>query len=199
MTTAETREPSAQLPSVQLPSAQPPSAQPPSAELLNLAPPTSQPPAVETPVAQLVVSPAASPARPSLAAQLRSVGSAVASHPRLVSLLALLLVAGGTGICLLYLLFRGALSQHQNNAVILQTIWKMEIERKDAIALKNNPDRIVTRTFLTLEPHVEADGWTWINRFGSTITYGRQEQRMIASCSPYSPLYLICDLSEIPK
>jgi hypothetical protein len=37
-----------------------------------------------------------------------------------------------------------------------------------------------------------------MNRFGSTITYGQQDQRLIASCSPYSPLYVICDLSEIP-
>lgn len=121
----------------------------------------------------------------------------IGRHPRLVTAAVLLSLASGTGLLLLYLLFRGAWSGHQDNLAILHTIFKMEIAQEDTLEIDGNPQQVVTRTYLTLEPHVEHDGWMWINRFGSTITYGKHDQRLIASCSHYSPLYLICDLSEI--
>ena len=122
----------------------------------------------------------------------------IGRHPRLVTAAILLSLASGTGLFLLYLLFRGAWSGHQDNLTILHTIFKMEIAQEDTLKIDGDPQQVVTRTYLTLEPYVEHDGWMWINRFGSTITYGKYDQRLIASCSPYSPLYLICDLSEIP-
>jgi hypothetical protein len=123
----------------------------------------------------------------------------VAAHPRLLQLAVLLLLMGSTSAVLLYFLFRGAWPNHPDNAAILGSILKMELSREDSRAIHDdNTQRVVTRTFSTLERYVEADGWTWMNRFGSTITYGQQDQRLIASCSPYSPLYVICDLSEIP-
>ncbi len=122
----------------------------------------------------------------------------IARHPRLVTTVVLLSLASGTGLFLLYLLFRGAWSSHQDNLAILHTIFKMEIAQEDTLEIDQNPQQVVTRTYLTLEPHVGHDGWMWVNRFGSTITYGKYEQRLIASCSSYSPLYLVCDLSEIP-
>ncbi|MGC1307051.1 MAG: hypothetical protein WA885_07460 [Phormidesmis sp.] len=122
----------------------------------------------------------------------------VAAHPRLISTLLLITAASGTSVFLLYQLFKGAWPNYQDNAVILETIAKMELRRESARAIKADPERVVTRTYLTLEPYLEPDGWTWIDRFGSTSTYSRQDQRLIASCSPYSPLYLVCHLSEIP-
>ncbi len=135
--------------------------------------------------------------------QWRRFRNTVARHPKLTQLALLLTLAGGTSIVLLTLLFRGAWSGHQDNLAILSTILKMELSRADSLPLntsplKENEQRLVTRTFSTLEPHLETDGWAWINRFGSTMTYGKQDQRLIVSCSPYSPLYIICDLSEIP-
>ena len=106
---------------------------------------------------------------------------------------------GGTSLVLLYLLFRGAWSDRDDNVAVLSNILKMELSREDARVLNESPERVITHTFKTLEPHVEADGWTWVNRFGNTITYGKQNQRMIAACRPYSPLYMICDLGEISK
>jgi hypothetical protein len=123
----------------------------------------------------------------------------VAAHPRLLQVAILLLLMGSTSAMLLYFLFRGAWPNHPDNVAILGSILKMELGREDSRAIhEDNAQRVVTRTFSTLERYVEADGWTWMNRFGSTITYGQQDQRLIASCSPYSPLYVICDLSEIP-
>ncbi len=131
--------------------------------------------------------------------RLRRMGSAIARHPRLIQSVVLLILLAGTSSFLLYSLFRGAWSPEKDNKAILQTIFAMETERKDALPIdQNSPQQIVTRSYADLEPYVEADGWTWINRFGSTITYGRQDQRLIASCSAYSPLYLVCNLSEIP-
>lgn len=129
---------------------------------------------------------------------LRKVRNGIARHPRLVQAAILLSLVGGTGLVLIYFLFRGAWLEHEDNSAILNSILKMEMEREDSRTINGDEQRLVTRTFSSLEPRVEADGWTWINRFGSTITYGKQDQRLIASCSPYSPLYIICDLSEIP-
>lgn len=123
---------------------------------------------------------------------------ALTHHPWLITTAGFLALISGTSLFLLFLLFRGAWSQHQNNVAILQTILKMELTRKDTWTLGDDSQQVVTRTYLTLEPHFSQSGWVWINRFGSTITYGNQDRRMIVSCSPYSPLYLICDLSEIP-
>lgn len=128
----------------------------------------------------------------------RSVRAQVARRARLLQIAGLLLTLGGTSIFLLCLLFRDAWSEHQDNFGILQTILKMELGRDDALAIENDSQQVVTRAYANLEPYLETDGWIWINRFGSTMTYGREEQRLIASCSPYSPLYLICNLSEIP-
>ncbi len=131
--------------------------------------------------------------------RLRRIGSAIARHPRLIQFVVLLILLTGTSSFLLYNLFSGAWSPEKDNKAILQTIFAMEAERKDALPIDgDSPQQIVTRSYADLEPYVEADGWTWINRFGSTITYGRQDQRLIASCSAYSPLYLVCNLSEIP-
>ena len=104
----------------------------------------------------------------------------------------------GTSLFLLYSLFKGAWSPHQDNVAVLKTILKMELERENSRLLDLEPHKVVTRSYQSLDPHVASDGWVWINRFGSTITYGKQEQRLIASCSAYSPLYLVCSLSEIP-
>lgn len=142
-----------------------------------------------------VVPPAVTRPKPS---RLRSLGRLVARHPRIVQAIVLLAVFSGTGVFLLYLLFRDAWSPEQDNLGVLRTIWEMETSRESTLAMPDNPQQVVTRSYDTLEASVEADGWVWINRFGSTITYGKQEQRLIASCSPYSPLYLICNLSEIP-
>lgn len=130
--------------------------------------------------------------------RLRKVGSAIARHPRITQSVLLLALISGTSLFLLYSLFKGAWSSEQDNLKILNTILKMEIARESAIALEDSSNQVVTRSFQSLEPYVENDGWTWVNRFGSTITYSKQEQLLIASCSPYSPLYMICSLSEIP-
>lgn len=130
--------------------------------------------------------------------RLKKLCRAITRHPRITTTALLLILASGTGIVLLCLLFKGAWSGHRDNVAVLQTILKMELEREDTLAINDDAQQVVTRTYLTLEPHVAQDDWTWINRFGSTITYGKQDQRLIASCSAYSPLYLICDLSEIP-
>ncbi|MEL6814232.1 MAG: hypothetical protein AAFP03_05375 [Cyanobacteria bacterium J06598_3] len=128
----------------------------------------------------------------------KKVGRAIARHPRITTTALLFTLASGTGVVLLCLLFKGAWSGHRDNVSILRTIWEMEVAREDTLAINDNTQQVVTRTYLTLEAQVAQDDWTWINRFGSTITYGKQNQRLIASCSAYSPLYLVCDLSEIP-
>ena len=74
----------------------------------------------------------------------------------------------------------------------------MEVGRESTHPIDNDPQKVVTRSFTSLEPHVAEDDWEWRNRFGSTITYQKQDRWLIASCSPYSPLYLVCDLSEVP-
>lgn len=131
--------------------------------------------------------------------QWRRFRTGISAHPRLLQLAILLMLMGSTSAVLLYFLFRGAWPNHPDNVAILGSILKMELGREDSRAIhEDNAQRVVTRTFSTLERYVEADGWTWMNRFGSTTTYGQQDQRLIASCSPYSPLYVICDLSEIP-
>ena len=130
--------------------------------------------------------------------RLRRLGSAFVRHPRLAQTAILLVLATGTGAFLLFSLFRGAWSPHQNNIGVLTTIFKMELNREDTRIIEENPQQVITRSYRSLEPYVANDDWVWINRFGSTITYGRKDQRLIASCSAYSPLYLICNLSEIP-
>ena len=121
-----------------------------------------------------------------------------ARHPRLVQFGVLSAIATGTAFFLLYSLFKGAWSTNQDNFAILQTIFKMEIGRDSTLAIDDNPQRVITRSFTSLEPHVAQNDWEWSNRFGSTITYQKQDRWLIASCSPYSPLYLVCDLSEVP-
>ena len=122
----------------------------------------------------------------------------VARHPRLVQFGFLSAIATGTACFLLYSLFKDAWSPDQNNLAILQTIFKMELNRDSAQPIEGDPQRVVTRSFTSLEPYVAQEDWQWRNRFGSTTTYQKQDRWLIASCSPYSPLYLICDLSEIP-
>ncbi|MEL7226831.1 MAG: hypothetical protein AAGL17_18850, partial [Cyanobacteria bacterium J06576_12] len=94
--------------------------------------------------------------------------------------------------------FKDAWSPQYDNLVILKTIFKMELNREDTRMVGEDPQQVITRSYQSLEPYVEDDGWVWVNRFGGTITYGKQEQRLIASCDAYSPLYLVCNLSEIP-
>jgi len=130
--------------------------------------------------------------------RLRRVGGAIARHPRITQTAVLLLLATGTGCFLLYSLFKGAWSPHQDNIGILTTIFKMELNREDTRVLEDDSRQVITRSYQSLEPYVAEDEWVWVNRFGSTITYGRQDQRLIASCSAYSPLYMVCSLSEIP-
>ncbi|MEL6604233.1 MAG: hypothetical protein AAFP20_13520 [Cyanobacteria bacterium J06614_10] len=130
------------------------------------------------------------------ASRLRKVGAAIARHPRLIQAAVLLTLASGVGVFLLCLLFKEAWSPEKDNVTVLRTIFKMEIERRDTLPITDA--QVVTRSYETLDPYVGEEGWTWVNRFGSTLTYGKQDQRLIASCSPYSPLYLICSLSEIP-
>ncbi len=147
-----------------------------------------------------VIAPSATPtdlANPKVSL-LRRTGRSIARHPRIIQSVILLLLFSGTGIFLLYSLFKGAWSPHQDNVGVLRTILRMELSQESARAIEEDPQQIVTRSYQSLEPHVANDGWVWINRFGSTITYGKQDQRLIASCSAYSPLYLICSLSEIP-
>ncbi|MGB3300705.1 MAG: hypothetical protein WBA76_20770 [Phormidesmis sp.] len=127
-----------------------------------------------------------------------SIRKAIAQHPQLAQIALFLTIISGTSAVLLCILFKGAWSSHQDNFAILSSIVKMELGGEDSRAINSNSEQLITRTFVTLEPSLEADGWSWINRFGSTMTYGKQDQRLIASCSPYSPLYIICDLSEIP-
>ena len=131
--------------------------------------------------------------------QWRKLGRAIKRYPNASQTLLFLMIISGTSVVLLSLLFREAWSDRYNNLAIISNILKMELNREDFRLLEDSPERVVTHTFQTLEPHVEADGWSWVNRFGNTITYGKQDQRMIASCAPYSPLYIVCDLGEIPK
>lgn len=119
-------------------------------------------------------------------------------HPRLVKLGLFSAIATTTAFLLLYSLFKGAWSADRDNFAILQTIFKMELGRDSTLAINGNPQRVITRSFTSLEPHVAQEDWEWSNRFGSTITYQKQDRWLIASCTPYSPLYLICDLSEVP-
>ena len=135
---------------------------------------------------------------PKRASRLRRFARLLARHPNITQVFLLLAIASGTSIFLLYLLFRGAWSTHQDNVAVLSTIFKMELSRKDTLALSDSPQQVITRSYKTLDSYVEPDGWSWVNRFSGTITYGKQEQRLIASCSPYSPIYIICSLSEIP-
>ena len=121
-----------------------------------------------------------------------------ARHPRLIQFGVLSAIATGTVFFLLYTLFKGAWSTHQDNFAILQTIFKMELGRESTLAIDEDPQRVITRSFTSLEPYVAENDWEWHNRFGSTITYAKQDRWLIASCSPYSPLYLVCDLSEVP-
>lgn len=127
----------------------------------------------------------------------RRITARVAHHPRILTGLALLAIVGSTSALLGYQLFKGAWANHRDNAKIVRTLLKMELAQASALPLENNPQQLITRTYSTLEPHLEADGWQWINRFGSTSTYAKPNQQLIVSCSPYSPLYLICDVSEI--
>ena len=129
----------------------------------------------------------------------RKLGNAIKRYPNVSQLLLFFALIGGTSLILLTMLFKDAWSDRYNNIAILRAILTMELSREETRVIEDSPERVVTHTFKTLEPHVEADGWVWINRFGNTITYGKQDQRMIASCSPYSPLYMICDLGEIPN
>ncbi|MEO1619548.1 MAG: hypothetical protein AAFU53_00790 [Cyanobacteria bacterium J06632_3] len=146
-----------------------------------------------------IASPATEPSiPPKQASRLRQFGRAIARHPQITQVFLLLVITSGTSIFLLYLLFRGAWSTHQDNVAVLSTIFKMELSRKDTLALGDSPQQVITRSYKTLDAYVEPDGWSWVNRFSSTITYGKQEQRLIASCSSYSPIYIICSLSEIP-
>ena len=128
----------------------------------------------------------------------RRLRMSAARHPRLIQLGVLSVIATGTTLFLLYSLFKGAWSANQNNFAILQTIFKMELDRESAHTLNDNPQKVVTRSFTSLEPYVAENNWEWRNRFGSTITYQKQDRWLIASCTPYSPLYLVCDLSEAP-
>ena len=121
-----------------------------------------------------------------------------ARHPRLIQFGVLSAIATSTACFLLYSLFKGAWSANQDNFAILHTIFKMEIGRDSTLAIEGNPQRVITRSFTSLEPHVAQNDWEWSNRFGSTTTYQKQDRWLIASCSPYSPLYLVCDLSEVP-
>ena len=130
--------------------------------------------------------------------RLRKIGRIIVRHPRITQSILLLVLISGTGLFLLYSLFKGAWSLEQDNLKILNTILKMEMSRESAITIEGNNNQVLTRSFQSLEPYLEDDGWTWVNRFGSTITYNKQEQILIASCSSYSPLYMICSLSEIP-
>lgn len=135
-------------------------------------------------------------AKPSRLRQMRGV---IAQRSLLMQLVALLILSTGISSFLLYSLFKGAWSPEKDNQAILSAIFAMEFERKHALPIEAvDSNQVVTRSYMDLEPYVEADGWVWLNRFGSTITYGRQDERLIASCSPYSPLYLVCNLSEIP-
>lgn len=129
----------------------------------------------------------------------RKLGRAIKRYPNISQTLIFALLISGTSVALLSLLFKDAWSDRHDNTEVIATILKMELNREDVRVLNDSPERVVTHTFETLEPHVESDGWTWVNRFGNTITYGKQDQRMIASCAPYSPLYMVCDLGEIPK
>jgi len=134
--------------------------------------------------------------------QRRRVGAVVSRHPVLAQIAVLLVLISGTGCFLLYSLFKGAWSPEKNNLSILGSILKMEIARESALAIDGNPQQVVTRSYQSLEPYVATEDWVWVNRFGSTSTYGKQDgkqdQRLIASCSAYSPLYLVCNLSETP-
>jgi len=130
--------------------------------------------------------------------RLRRMGSAIARHPKLTQFFILLTLTSGTTLFLLYLLFRGAWSTHQENLPVLRAIWLMETKRESTWAMDEETQRVVTRSYETLEKHVQKDDWTWVNRFGATITYSKQDKRMIASCRAYSPLYLTCNLSKLP-
>ncbi len=134
--------------------------------------------------------------------QCRRVGAGIVRHPVLIQIALLLILAGGASCFLLYSLFKGAWSPEKDNLSILKTIFKMEVSRKSTLAIEQDPQQVVTRSYQSLEPYVATEDWIWINRFGSTSTYGKQDgnrdQRLIASCSAYSPLYLVCSLSEIP-
>ncbi len=131
--------------------------------------------------------------------RLRRIGSAIARHPNLAHLiLTLALLAGGSSF-FLYGLFKQDWSPEKDNQAILKAIVKLEFGRKNVLPIANDDsERVVTRSYADLDPYVEIDGWAWINRFGSTLTYGRADERLIASCSTYSPLYLVCNLSEVP-
>ncbi|MEL7143131.1 MAG: hypothetical protein AAGL08_13030 [Cyanobacteria bacterium J06573_11] len=144
----------------------------------------------------LTVTPSSDTPKPP--SKLRRAGRFVARHPRWVQAFLLLALTSGTGCFLLYSLFKGAWTPERDNLTILQTIFKMELERDSTRRIDGDPQQVVTRSYQSLEPYLEEDGWVWVNRFGSTITYGNQNKRLIASCSPYSPLYMVCSLSEIP-
>ncbi|MEM8505009.1 MAG: hypothetical protein AAF716_17875 [Cyanobacteria bacterium P01_D01_bin.1] len=151
---------------------------------------------IETRDAIAVNSPSAGGRRRS---PLRWIGNTIARYPNFIQLVLTLVLLTGTSSFLLYRLFRDAWSPDKDNQAILETIATMEFERKNVLPIENSSsEQVVTRSYVDLDPYLAAQGWMWINRFGSTITYGRNDERLIASCSTYSPLYLVCNLSEIP-
>lgn len=151
---------------------------------------------IETRDAIAVTSPPADGRRRSL---LRRIGSTITRYPSLIQIVLTIVLLTGTSSFLLYRLFRDAWSPDKNNQAILEAIATMEFERKNVLPIENSSsEQVVTRSYIDLDPYLKVEGWMWINRFGSTITYGRNDERLIASCSTYSPLYLVCNLSKIP-
>ncbi|PZO07659.1 MAG: hypothetical protein DCF25_22660, partial [Leptolyngbya foveolarum] len=81
----------------------------------------------------------------------RRLRMSAARHPRLIQFGILGAIATGTTVFLLYSLFKGAWSANQNNYAILQTIFKMELGRKSALPVGDNPQTVITHTFTSLE------------------------------------------------
>ena len=128
----------------------------------------------------------------------RGTGRFIRRHPRFSQTLLVLMIVGGTGLFLLHSLFREAWSSERDHLSVMRTIFDLETAREDALPIDDDLQQVITRSYQDLEPYVAEEGWVWENRFGSTITYAKQDKHLIASCGPYSALYMICNLSEVP-
>lgn len=131
--------------------------------------------------------------------RLRQLRRWLGQHPKIVQLACLITLTSGTTFVLLALLFKGAWTTYpDNNLAVLRSIFLMETSRDTARTIANDDSQVVTRSFNSLDPYLSADDWSWVNRFGNTVTYTREDEHLIASCRSYSPVYMVCNLSEIP-
>jgi hypothetical protein len=114
---------------------------------------------------------------------------------------------GLLGLAFLFV-FHAALGQEKDTPDILQAIARMELSRVNVVRVKDNPRRLVTRTFSDLkaylaqsnpaQPKLDPSAWEWVDQMGAMSIYRRGKERLMVSCGMYSRMYMICDLNRDP-